>query len=58
MHFLFSGEGPTDLGTCSLTGDLCEGASFIYGPLTSIVDRLGIKMPSYTAFKTRLEQVI
>lgn len=54
MHFLFSGEGPTNLGTCSVTGDLCEGASFIYGPLTSIVDRLVQHRHGYSPLETGL----
>jgi hypothetical protein len=40
MFFLFSGEGPTDLGACELGADECQGNAFEHGPLTSVVDQI------------------
>ena len=40
MHFLFSGEGPTDLGVCSDGGDQCEGTRSAHGPMAVFVDRI------------------
>ena len=40
MYFLFSGEGPTDLGQCADDADECTGSKFKYGPMTVIVDRI------------------
>ena len=40
MYFLFSGEGPTDLGTCGGNGESCEGAEFAHGPMVIFVDQI------------------
>jgi hypothetical protein len=40
MHFLLSGEGPSDIGVCADGADRCEGARFIRGPRTMFVDRI------------------
>lgn len=40
MYFLFSGEGPTDLGLCDSGADDCEGAAFNHGPMAIIVDQI------------------
>lgn len=40
MYFLFSGEGPTDLGLCDSGADLCEGKTFDHGPMAIIVDQI------------------
>ena len=40
MFFLFSGEGPTDLGHCSGGSELCDGADYLHGPMAVFVDRL------------------
>ena len=40
MYFLFSGEGPTDLGQCDLGLVECEGTNFKYGPLAVIVEQI------------------
>lgn len=40
MYFLFSGEGPTDLGRCRAGESVCEGDQYEHGPMTVIVDQL------------------
>ncbi len=40
MHVLFSGEGPTDCGTCENDADACDGASFKYGPMVVMADHI------------------
>ncbi len=40
MYFLFSGEGPTDLGACADSAATCEGNDYQHGPLTVIVDQI------------------
>ncbi len=40
MHFLFSGEGATDLGLCADRAATCQGAEYHHGPFTTIVDRM------------------
>lgn len=40
MYFLFSGEGPTDLGRCADDAGECTGPEYNYGPMTVIVDRI------------------
>lgn len=39
MHFLFSGEGPTDLGVCSNGAHFCDGESFLPGPMAMMIDQ-------------------
>lgn len=40
MYFLFSGEGPTDLGLCAHEADSCEGSEYLHGPMTVMVDHI------------------
>ncbi len=40
MFFLFSGEGPTDLGLCAGNTASCDGEDYEYGPMTVVVDQL------------------
>ena len=40
MFFLFSGEGPTDFGTCSHPEIINLGENFLHGPLVIVVDQL------------------
>lgn len=40
MYFLFSGEGPTDLGQCHSGTYECDGEAFDHGPMTIIVDQI------------------
>ena len=40
MHFLFSGEGPSDLGICTDDADECEGDRLNRGPMAMFVDRI------------------
>ena len=40
MFFLFSGEGPTDLGRCMNPVSECHGADYVHGPLTVVVDQI------------------
>ena len=39
MWLLLSGEGPSDIGSCAIPGDQCEGPDFRVGPMAQIVDR-------------------
>lgn len=48
MYFLLSGEGPTDLGVCSTTGETCSGAGFQVGPLTLFVDQVVQRKHGYS----------
>lgn len=40
MYFLFSGEGPTDLGVCATESYACEAEAYNHGPMTIIVDQI------------------
>ena len=40
MFFLFSGEGPTDLGTCTHPDIINHGENYLHGPLTIVVDQI------------------
>lgn len=40
MFFLFSGEGPTDLGSCNNNASSCDGEDYLYGPMTMFVDKI------------------
>ncbi len=60
MYFLFSGEGPTDLGACGEGASACEAGQYQHGPMTVIVDhlvhaRLGYSLldTGYYAFLSR-----
>jgi len=40
VYFLFSGEGPTDLGFCADGAPTCEGDEYRHGPMTIVVDQV------------------
>jgi hypothetical protein len=40
VYFLFSGEGPTDFGLGTGDAVVCEGESYMYGPMAVIVDQI------------------
>ena len=40
MYFLFSGEGPTDLGVGTSAAPICEGDDFLPGPMTIMADQV------------------
>jgi hypothetical protein len=40
MYFLFSGEGPTDLGLCGNMANACECRAYNHGPMTIIADQI------------------
>lgn len=40
MILLVSGEGPSDIGTCTDGGGECEGAAFKAGPMTLLIDQI------------------
>jgi len=40
MYFLFSGEGPTDLGTCKNQSNFCQGSDYKHGPMAVMVDQI------------------
>ncbi|HEV3439309.1 MAG TPA: hypothetical protein VG122_18225 [Gemmata sp.] len=40
MFFLFSGEGPTDMGSGLSPGQISEGEQFQHGPMAAIVDQI------------------
>ena len=48
MFFLFSGEGPTDLGGCSNPIDYCQGEEYRYGPMTVVVDQIVFALHQYS----------
>lgn len=52
MYFLFSGEGPTDLGLCAEGAESCEGESYQAGPLAVIVDQLVESQHGYSPLET------
>lgn len=37
MKFLLSGEGPSDLGTCTMAGGQCDGVDFRQGPMVKLI---------------------
>lgn len=40
MYFLFSGEGPTDMGVGTGAAVICEGEQYLFGPMAVIVDQI------------------
>ncbi len=52
MFFLFSGEGPTDLGHCVGHSEVCVGADYLHGPLALFVDRLVQAKHHYTPLES------
>jgi len=52
MYFLFSGEGPTDLGVCAHNTQTCEGNKYHYGPMTVMVDQIVDGRHGYSLLET------
>ena len=48
MYFLFSGEGPTDLGYCVGDSNACEAADYVHGPMTIFVDQIVETLDRYS----------
>ncbi len=48
MFFLFSGEGPTDLGECAGNNMQCDGSDYDYGPMTVIVSQIVEQQHNYS----------
>lgn len=40
MHFVFSGEGPTDMGKCEPSSEVCTADNYVPGGMAVIVDKL------------------
>ena len=53
MYFLFSGEGPTDLGLCGADAAMCQGERYEHGPMTVMVDQIVERRHHYSLFGTR-----
>lgn len=52
MYFLFSGEGPTDLGLCADDAPTCEGDQYEHGPMTVMVDQIVQRRHHYSLLET------
>ena len=52
MYFLFSGEGPTDLGLCAHAAATCEGDEYQHGPMTVMVDQIVERRHHYSLLET------
>jgi len=52
MYFLFSGEGPTDLGLCADDAATCEGDEYQHGPMTVMVDQIVERRHHYSLLET------
>lgn len=52
MFFLFSGEGPTDLGGCLSPVDSCNGGEYGHGPMTVVVDQIVLARHQYSLLET------
>lgn len=52
MFFLFSGEGPTDMGTCDGAASQCDGEEYLYGPMTVIVSQIVEERHDYWLLET------
>ncbi|MEA1952714.1 MAG: hypothetical protein U9N87_15135 [Planctomycetota bacterium] len=52
MFFLFSGEGPTDLGVCANNAMRCDGKDYMYGPMTVVVSQIVEKQHKYSLLET------
>jgi hypothetical protein len=48
MHFLLSGEGPSDLGVCGSGADQCEGDVPSHGPMAMVVERIVSRRHHYS----------
>lgn len=52
MFFLFSGEGPTDLGVCAGSAMQCDGANYEYGPMAVIASQIVEERQHYSLLET------
>jgi len=52
LILLLSGEGPTDIGACSMPVESCDGESFIAGPMAIFVDQLVESKIGYSLLAT------
>ncbi len=52
MYFLFSGEGPTDLGLCADNAATCEADKYRHGPMAVMVDQLVQRRHGYSLLET------
>ncbi len=52
MFFLFSGEGPTDLGACTNAAPFCRGENYAYGPMAVVVGQIVESRHSYSPIET------
>lgn len=53
MRFLVSGEGPADMGRCTV-GDACEGGDFEPGPMARLVDQITADRMGYSSLELGL----
>jgi hypothetical protein len=53
MYFLFSGEGPTDLGFGMDNTAICEGEGYHHGPMAVVVDKIVEKRYRYSVLETQ-----
>jgi len=52
VFFLFSGEGPTDLGICADGAEQCDGERYHFGPMTVIVSQIVEEWHGYSLLDT------
>lgn len=52
MRVLLSGEGPTDLGTCTNAIGVCEGSDFRIGPMTVLLSQMAAPRLGYELLDT------
>lgn len=52
MRVLLSGEGPTDLGTCTNALGVCEGPDFRIGPMTVLLSQMAAPRLGYDLLDT------
>ena len=48
MYFLFSGEGPADLGGYNAPVYMCQGDEYSHGPMTMVVDQIILRRHHYS----------
>lgn len=53
MYFLFSGEGPTDLGTGNSAAPIAEGDDFQHGPMAVLADKVVEACHRYSLLESR-----
>jgi len=51
MYLLFSGEGPSDLGSCVNQQPFAEGADFSHGPLAQLCDQIFERILGYSTLE-------